>query len=229
MKTSRGILLPPIPEKLWKIDESTVGQHFSLSEADQCYYVWEYTAGKRYDFSPTNHLIKNLKIKPTEIAKSPRRDHYKQQAINHAAAALRHLLPRAAAEQRMTFVPVPGSKAAGDPDYDDRMLQVLRRALQGWAVEIRPVLQLIQSTPADHEAADRQPYHDLLAISRLEDPSAEDLRPIVVVVDDVLNSGKHYKVAQTLISAHFPDVEIRGLFLARCVRDNPPESETLPS
>lgn len=56
-------MLPIIPEKLWKIDDSTVGQHFSLSATDQCYYIWEYTAGRRYDFSPTNQLITNLKIK----------------------------------------------------------------------------------------------------------------------------------------------------------------------
>jgi len=125
----------------------------------------------------------------------------------------------------MTFVPVPGSKAAGDPDHDNRMLQVLQRALQGWAVDIRPLLKLTQSTPADHETTDRQPYNELLAISRLEDLSGEDPRPIVVIVDDVLNSGKHFKVAQVLISAGFPEAEIRGLFLARCVRENPPEGD----
>ena len=41
--------------------------HRSLRATDQCYYFWEYTAGKRYDFSPTNQLISNLKIKPTQI------------------------------------------------------------------------------------------------------------------------------------------------------------------
>ena len=214
-------MLPPIPEKLWKIDESTVGQHFSLRDGDQCYYIWEYTAGKRYDFSPTNQLISNLKIKPSQIAKSPNRNYYKEQAINHAAAGLRHFLRRDYAEQRMTFVPVPGSKAAGDPDHDERLLQVLQRALQGWSADIRPMLELTQSTPADHESADRLSYEELLAISRLNNPSGQPLRPIVVVVDDVLNSGKHFKIAQELITAQFANVEIRGLFLARCIRDDP--------
>jgi hypothetical protein len=214
-------LLPPIPEKLWTIDESTVGEHFSLRESDQCYYIWEYTAGKRYDFSPTNQLISNLKIKPSRIAQSPGRNHYKQQAINHAAAGLRHFLPQIYAEQSATFIPVPGSKATGDPDHDDRMLRVLQRAFHGWMADIRPMLELTESTPADHETTDRLSYDELLAISRLRDPSGKALRPIVVVVDDVLNSGKHFKVAQALISAQFPTVEIRGLFLARCIRDNP--------
>jgi hypothetical protein len=61
-------LLPSIPQRLLQIDETTVGEHFSLAASDFCYYVWEYTAGQRYDFSPTNQLIANLKIKPTAIA-----------------------------------------------------------------------------------------------------------------------------------------------------------------
>jgi hypothetical protein len=214
-------LLPPIPEKLWKIDESTVNDHFSLRETDQCYYIWEYAAGKRYDFSPTNQLIWNLKIKPSQIAKSPGRDYYKQQAINHAAAALRRFLPQAYMEQNATIIPVPGSKATGDTDHDDRMLLVLQRAFHGWTADVRPMLELIQSTPADHETTDRLSYDALLAISRLNDPTGYPLRPVIVIVDDVLNSGKHFKVAQALLLAQFPMADIRGLFLARCIRDNP--------
>lgn len=214
-------MLPPIPEKLWKIDESTVGEHFSLRESDQCYYIWEYTAAKGYAFSPTNQLISNLKIKPSQIAKSPGRNFYKQQAINHAAAGLRHLLPRVYVEGSATFIPVPGSKATGDPDHDDRTLQVLQRAFHGWTSDVRPMLQLTHSTPADHETVDRLAYEELLAISQLKEPGGQGVHPILVVVDDVLNSGKHFKVAQALLSARYPTAEIRGLFLARCVRDNP--------
>jgi len=212
-------LLPPIPDKILRIDESTVAQHFSLGESDQCYYIWEYTAGKRYDFSPTNQLIANLKIKPSSIAKTPNRDFYKQQAINHAAAALRRFLPQSYTEQRATFIPIPGSKIPGETEYDPRMLQLLQRAFQGWAADIRPILNLTHSIPADHEANDRTSYDDLLAISRLDDVSGKPLRPTVVVVDDVLNSGKHFKVAQALILEQAPTAEIRGLFVARCIRD----------
>jgi hypothetical protein len=212
-------LLPPIPEKLWQIDESTVSQHFSLRESDQCFYIWEYTAGKRYDFSPTNQLISNLKIKPSVIARNAKRDFYKQQAINHAASALKNFLPQSYAEQGVTFVPVPGSKIAGDPDYDDRMLLVLQRAFGGWATDIRPMLELTESTEADHETPDRLSFDELLAITRLNDRSSRPAGRVIVLIDDVLNSGKHFKVGQALLCAQYPDAEIRGLFLARCIRD----------
>lgn len=123
-------MLPPIPEKLWKIDESTVGEHFSLDGDDRCYYIWEYTAGKRYDFSLTNQLITNLKIKPSAVAKASARGRYKQDAILHAGN-------------------------------------------------------------------------------------------VFIVIDDVLNSGKHFKAAQSLLTTQYPNAEIRGLFLARCIRESP--------
>src|SRR5258707_5935 len=88
---SRGTLLPAIPQRMLQIDETTVADHFSLATSDFCFYIWEYTAGRRYDFSPTNQLISNLKIKPTQITANPRREYYKQQAINHSATALRSL------------------------------------------------------------------------------------------------------------------------------------------
>jgi hypothetical protein len=44
-------------------------------------------------------------------------------------------------------------------------------------------------------------------------------RPVIVILDDMLNSGKHFKVAQKRIRERWPDVDIRGLFLARCIRD----------
>src|SRR5581483_74986 len=124
--------------------------------------------------------------------------------------------------------PLPGSKVSGDPDHDDRMLKVLQDAFQGWAVDIRPVLELTQSTPADHESTARLSYEELLAITRLNDPSGEASRPVVVIVDDVLTSGKHFKVGQTLISAQYGNVDIRGLFLARCIRDINAAAEEFP-
>jgi hypothetical protein len=140
-------LLPSIPQRLLQIDETTVGEHFSLVASDFCYYIWEYTAGQRYDFSPTNQLIANLKIKPTQIAVNPRRDHHKQQAISHSAAALRSLIQRTWVEQHGTFVPMPASKIPKHQDYDDRIYRLLQAAFAGFNADIRPMLELSQRFP----------------------------------------------------------------------------------
>ena len=211
-------MLPPIPEKLRRIDESTVEEHFSLAPTDRCYYVWEYTAGKDYSFSPTNNLIKNLKISPSDIAQSPRRARYKREAVDHAAATLRKLISKGFVEQRATFVPMPGSKIRGDADYDDRIGHVLERAFDDRDADIRRMLALTESTPADHTAEDRLSYEELLRITRLTAAANAPPRPIIAIVDDVLNSGKHFRVAQKLLRDRFPETEIRGIFIARCIR-----------
>ncbi len=210
-------MLPPIPDKLSKIDSVTVSEHFFLEESDACFYVWEYTPRKGYAAGPTNQFIKNLKIKPGEIARSSSRRRYKETAIDHAADALRTLLGRETAEGDYSFVPVPCSKAVGHPEHDVRLHEVLRRAFGGWRADVQPILQVRNSARADHESTDRMSYDVLLDITEINPPAAK-LGPTIVVVDDVLNSGKHFKVAKTLLSNAYPDAAILGIFLARCIR-----------
>jgi hypothetical protein len=210
-------LLPRIPEKLSRIDDVTLSEHFSLDAADTCFYIWEYAARKGYAAGPTNQLIKNLKIKPGEIAKTPGRQYYKQQAIGHAAKALRALLGQRTAEGPYSFVPVPCSKAIGDTEHDDRITQVLQRAFSGWQADVQPLLRVRHSMQADHERTDRMAHDDLLALTEIV-PPAKPLRPTIVILDDVLNSGKHFKVARSLLSVASPTATIMGLFIARCAR-----------
>jgi hypothetical protein len=212
-------LLPPIPQKLWKIDDSTVGDHFFLDSTDQCFYIWEYAARKGYDFSPANKFVWNLKIKPSAIERSPLRQRHKLEAINHAGEALRGFISREFVEASATFIPIPCSKVTRDPEYDNRLARVLSTAFLGWKADIRDMLKITRSTPADHESAERLGFDELLCITEAAASTEALLRPIVVLVDDVLNSGKHFKVAQQRIRERYVGAEIRGLFLARCVRD----------
>lgn len=210
-------MLPPIPDKLLKIDDVTAGEHFSLDGNDTCFYIWEYAVRQGYTAGPTNQLIKNLKIKPSEIAKTPRRQYYKQQAIDHAAKAVRDLLGQQTAEGEYSFVPVPSSKASGDLDHDDRTSQVLQRAFNGWNSDVQPILRVRRSMKADHESNDRMTLDELLALTDVLQPITP-LRSTIVILDDVLNSGKHFKVAKSLISAAYRTATILGLFIARCTR-----------
>ncbi len=211
-------MLPPIPRKLWRIDDSTVGEHFSLDPTDRCYYIWEYAARQRYDFSPPNQLLFNLKIKPTAIAEVPTRGRHKQEAIAHAGAALRRLIAREFVESHATFVPIPCSKARADADYDNRLHRVLTQAFLGWNADVREWLTLTRSTLADHESEERLTFDELREITQLK-TSGPEPRPVIVLVDDVLNSGKHFKVARSLLRTRYPSTQVRAVFLARCVRE----------
>ncbi len=210
-------MLPPIPAKLLKVDEVTAGEHFSLEANDTCFYIWEYAVRRSYAAGPTNQLVKNLKIKPSEIAQAPARRRYKQRAVDHAARAVRELLGQAAAEGPYSFVPVPSSKAIGDADHDDRTTRVLERAFSSWKSDVQPILRVKRSMPADHESVERMTYDELLALTEVS-PPPNPLRATIVILDDVLNSGKHFKVAKSLLSAEYPGAAILGLFIARCTR-----------
>jgi hypothetical protein len=104
-------LLPPIPQKLWKIDDSTVSDHFFLDSTDQCFYIWEYAARKGYDFTPANNLVWNLKIRPSALERSPLRRRHKSEAVIHTGEALRTFFSRDFVEASATFVPVQRSWA----------------------------------------------------------------------------------------------------------------------
>lgn len=212
-------MLPPIPEKVWTIDETTIHQHFLLKTGDQCFCIWEYTRRGGFDASPTNSLISNLKKKPSKIAKNPKEGPYKQKAVAYAAQAVRSLIPRSWLETQGTLVPIPSSKIAGHPDYDDRLTRVLQLACAGYAADIRPLIEQTQSTDADHESSERQKFDELQGITRINEAVAHPTRPYIVLFDDVLNSGKHFKVAQQVLSARFPTAHIVGVFLARCLPD----------
>lgn len=210
-------MLPRIPERLQSIGPSTRPDHSLLSAADCCYYLWEYAPRRHPGAAPGNQLIRNLKIAPSALQRQPSRLRFKRRAIAHAARALRRLIPREW-PQGASFVPMPCSKVSGACDHDDRMLKVLRRAFRGRDADIRELLSMTRSMSADHSAARRASYRQLRGALQVRDDGRPALRRTVVVVDDVLNSGKHFKVAQELLAARYGVTNVQGLFLARCIR-----------
>jgi hypothetical protein len=87
--------------------------------------------------------------------------------------------------------------------------------------DIRPMIEQTESTAADHESADRLSHAALRAITRIDEAhAAAALRATIALVDDVLNSGKHFKVAQELLSQRFPGTPVIGIFVARCIRSD---------
>src|SRR6185437_16567733 len=98
--------------------------------------------------------------------------------------------------------------------------RTLRIAFDGYASDIRLLLRQRMSTCSDHcSGHDRMSYERLFEITEL-DPKylVIPLRPIVVLFDDVLTSGKHYKVAKSRIREFFPQQPIVGVFVARRVQ-----------
>lgn len=206
--------------RLSVIDDSNRDDHYHLVETDTCLFLYEYTSRRGYAFSATNNLISNLKKKPSQAAQPGY--HYKAQAIGECGRALGQAL-KATWLATATLVPVPGSKAAGHPDRDDRMERVCRQ-MRNPPPDIRNLVIQTQSTAASHEAeaGERVTVDELLELYAIDETLTEPAPQFLAIVDDVLTAGTHYRAMHTILSERFPGVPILGLFVARRVFPDDP-------
>jgi hypothetical protein len=217
-----GCARSALPERLTRIDDSNRREHHFLTPQDRCLFLGDFYARAGWTGGSANQLIANFKRPRLQIeheAIGERLRRYREQAIGTISATLRRQFTPEEIESRCTFVPIPTSKRVDDPEYCDRLERTLRRAFDGHAADIRLLLQQTVSTVADHGSADdRISYERLLEITTL-DPRClvRPLRSLVVLFDDVLTSGKHYKVAKTRLREAFPELPIVGVFVARRV------------
>ena len=202
-----------LPQSPTKIDDLTRPNHRYLEPEDRCYFLGEYTSGAGFS-TPTNDLIINFKIPPSELKKKPARSRWKDGAIHEIARVLgRHL---SNLQPGRVVVPLPTSKLPNHPDYDDRLLRALSLCKATPALAVRELIKQHGSTAADHESDERQTFKELLANCYLDETAAIPAPTGVVLFDDVLTEGKHFKVCQNLIRARYGDgIPIAGFFVAR--------------
>jgi predicted amidophosphoribosyltransferase len=191
-----------------------------LDHDDKCWYFGEYTAGGGYGASATNNSISNLKKPPNS---SPAVLVHKHRAINIWGDVLRELVPPNKTAGVVTFVPMPGSKPRGHPEYDDRMLRVLQRMASGHAgVDIRPMLaQTVERDPQHHGGGRKTPEELAASLELVPAEVAAPCQRILIVVDDVITMGASFAAAKRIL-AQVPGVtSIRGIFLAKTVHPVP--------
>jgi len=211
----------PIPPRL--IDPSNRGDHFYLVEGYECLYFHDYTPRQGPRHSGGNQFVFNLK--KSVLQRTQTHYQYKTQAIARAAVMLKAAFDRSPwVYDRATFCPIPPSKVPGDPEYDDRMTQIIVKACLGTNADVRELILQGHGYEASHRQADgaRLRPPELEAIYTLAEPPP---REVVILVDDVLTTGSHFVAARNVILARFPNTRVIGFFLARRVVPNPFESE----
>ena len=204
------------PQRLTAIDERTRGDHWYLRRTDVCRYLGAYTAGKGFAYSATNRLI--LDFKTAVPPGGDRQRRYKEDAIGAAATALRRALEGSALEGAV-FVPVPPSQAKGDEGYDDRLVRLLAAVRPERPLDVRELIVQTCSVEPTHLRPTRLRASDIEAMYRIDEALAAPEAGLVVVVDDLLTSGAHFRAAQRVLSRRFPDIDVMGLFLARRVME----------
>jgi hypothetical protein len=198
------------------LDGQMRADHYFLGEADCCVCLADYLPGRRTAANRINQLIANLKCPPSIAAADPRRRLYKRQAIGEVARALRAAVSRSWVE-RATWIPIPTSRPPPDADYDDRLQRVLRQAFGDYALDLRALLYQSEPTAADHASTRRSSFATLHGLIHLDRQllALAPPRDRIVLFDDVLTTGKHYKCCERRLREALPQIPISGLFVAR--------------
>lgn len=188
-----------------------------LSGDDSCAHYGEYTSGGGFGASETNQQIFNLKKSPTASAAQL---HWKLRAVSYWGEVILTSagLNLDVCATDVTFVPIPCSKPVGHPEYDDRMLQVMRYVAQRKpGIDVRPLLVQSAVRDAQHHGNRSDPT-GLAATLQLDRAYLQaPLRPYVIVVDDVITRGASFAAAKSVLSG-LPGVQaIHGMFLAKTV------------
>lgn len=200
--------------QLIEIDDLTRGLHWHIRPEDACYYLREHISHGGFQASETNQLIANLKKKLDRKGKSDWG--YKERAIRQAARELHSALDPNGWEG-IAIVPIPPSKAKTDPLYDDRMLQVARGAFAGTAAAVRELLYQDQTLQAFHETEDRRDVALLTQHFRVDESLCWPAPRGVIVLDDVLTTGAHFRAAKAVLQQRFGEIPVLGIFIARRV------------
>jgi hypothetical protein len=190
--------------------------HVYLTAEDRCTYLATYLSGDDCRSNHINQVILNLKCPPSVAMRDRAQAQRKQKAIGTVAAMVRAAISRESIE-RVTWIPIPPSRASYDPDFDDRLTRILRCGFEGYDFDIRNILQLQVSTAPDHCAIQRLRTEALYRCLHVNWHAlgARPLRQRVVLFDDVLTTGKHYQCCKRRLRDALPAIPIDGLFIAR--------------
>lgn len=200
--------------KLNRIDCSSINNHIELDESDICLYWCEYTARQGYDYSPTNQLILNLK--KSVSLKAHEQYSYKIQAIKTCASYFQYM-----DWSPFSIIPIPPSKKRTDPLYDDRLIRVLNSANEllplKFRFDIKDIVIQNESYEPSHHSSKRPSCQELKTRYQLEKININHFRNKIVIFDDVLTMGSHFKAVKSLLQDTYPDKKIYGLFIARSI------------
>lgn len=195
--------------------------HSYLEEEDGILYLGEYHSGLGCEGAGCNSLIFNLKKTPDKIG-TVEWD-YKQGAITRIAALITKLMEKNGTEiEKIYWIPVPPSKIETDPMFDDRVHEILKLAQDKCTNKNNIVANVVKQTSNRiASATSREARNPSSLISNYEMDDITDYNPetdIIIIFDDVLTTGCHFKAVKSLILDKYKDSNIIGIFVAKVVR-----------
>ena len=195
-----------------KIDETTLADHTTLTSNDNCIFIGHYNAGDGYDENTDlaiNSTIHNLKILDTQHHRVP----HKLRAVAWCKRALMAL--NADWAKTVTWVPIPPSKTKDDEAYNPKMSQVLEAFDNERDIDFRELVFQTVSTNTSHGGEVRLSVDDLLEVYSIDENLVDPEPTRIILFDDVLSTGNHFRAMQRCINSRFPACTVEGVFIAR--------------
>ncbi|MCY4289503.1 MAG: hypothetical protein OXC63_13045 [Aestuariivita sp.] len=114
------------------------------------------------------------------------------------------------------FIPIPSSKAKGDPLYDDRIVQMLGAVYPQSPLDCREIIVQTKTLPSSHGREIRRPRpSNIKEHYSINQSLTQNLKPTIALVDDVLFTGAHFQAAKSVLQCNLPNQTIIDLFLTR--------------
>lgn len=202
------------------IDEFAKQDHSFLNIDDSVYYMKEYYPGVGFS-GEGNSLILNLK-KSME-ARDSDQWHHKRKAILHVATLIAKEMDNSdeTKEGKVYWIPVPPSKIKSDPLFDNRIYHILRCAVD-MTTSKRHFVADVFSQDVNRESfsssTNKRSITDLVSsYSMSVIPNYNPDQDVIIIFDDVLTTGCHYKAIENVILRKYNKADIRGVFVARRV------------
>jgi predicted amidophosphoribosyltransferase len=193
---------------LWKKFDCLGDSRAFLDCSDECFYARDYVSRGGYGASETNNLITNFKKPVSRRGMSDWK--YKLKAIRTFADDLLSILP-----DGCVVAAIPTSKSRQDPEYDSRLDDVLVRVVEA-NPSIRIETPVIRATTAAalHHGGNRRVSDVLRTLSWVGFSKAPSH---IVLIDDVITCGSHFKACKQLVLQYHSTIEVYGVFWARTV------------
>lgn len=204
---------------LHKIDELDIlANRGMLGLDDNCYYYLTYNRNAPlYSGSPRS-IIKNLKRKPSEIAENPSFSYYKQKEIQKVASLLNGSIHERQELLKYVWIPVAPSKAVSDPEYDDRLMQILAtlKKMIASLVFIDPFYS-IESKSSSHITNERSLEEKKKNLGCDEHILQSMDLTRVVLFDDMITTGSTFIAYKHKILDMCPNADIVGIFICKAI------------
>lgn len=202
----------------WRqVDASEISHRRYLKENDKCYYYMVRVKGGHSE-SYANRIISNLKISKQDLERNPVRKKYKLDAVNKMISALEEVLKNNKSK-KFIFIPAARSIPRDDKNFDKAFDYVVETICKKnpllWICE--KILDVDTAHDSVHTNEDARTLENVKKHLVLNDFSTEKYKDadFIVIIDDVLTHGTHFRVWKDSIMEKYPDIkDVFGLFFA---------------